>query len=151
MTLLMVRALRKITMKDYYVTLIWLQSCEQSGYETIPCKVRYDFAILRSFNNICPSRWTLQFDVWRNRVICFRSLAFSCTYFRQLSQLWVSQFFPSPFAKRETLNKNQKHKKKREEIGAGIKIRVCISSNYLSRQHKIYRIKKKHLFQFISA
>ena len=52
------------------------------------------------------------------------------------------RFFPYPFTKRETWNKNQKHNKRTGEIGAEIKIRVCISSNYSSRHHKIYRIKK---------
>ena len=105
------RSLRKI---------IWLQSCEQSSYETIPCKVRYDNLFVQM--NIAIRQ------VAESRDISCRSLAFRCTHFRKLSHSCGFEFtvFPSPFAKRETWNKNQIDYKWTGEIGAGIKIRVYI-------------------------
>ena len=76
--------------------IIGLQSCEQSSYETIPCKVRYDNLFVQM--NI-PIRHVLE-----SRDISCRSLAFRCTHFRKLSHSCGFEFtvFPSPFAKRET-------------------------------------------------
>ena len=41
----------KIIVKDCLVNLNWLQACEQLGYDAIPCKVWYGFAIFSC-------RWT---------------------------------------------------------------------------------------------
>ena len=71
----------------------------------------------------------------------------------------VFSCFPFPFTRRETQNKNQIHYNRRGEIAkndcifenlsAGIKIFVYISSNHLSRHHEIYR-KRKTCFNFRS-
>ena len=76
--------------------IIGLLSCEQSSYETIPCKVRYDNLFVQM--NI-PIR-----HVSESRDTSCRSLAFRCTHFRKLSHSCGFEFtvFPSPFAKRET-------------------------------------------------
>ena len=70
--------------------IIWLQSCEQSSYETIPCKVRYDNLFVQM--NIAIRH------VAESRDISCRSLAFRCTHF--VNFLTVvglnSQFFPLP-------------------------------------------------------
>ena len=72
-------------------------------------------------------KWTLQFGMWRSRVISLVDLSLSGVH-TFVNFLTVVGFtvFPSPFAKRETWNKKQIDYKWTGEIGAGIKIRVYI-------------------------
>ena len=98
--------------------IIWLQSCEQSSYEIIPCKVRYDHLFVQM---------NIAIIMWRSRVISLVDLSLSGVH-TFVNFLTVVGFtvFPFPFAKRETWNKNQIDYKWTGEIGAGIKIRVYI-------------------------
>ena len=122
-------------MKDNYVDLIWLQSCEQLGYEAILCKVRYDFAILipSSFraNEHCNSAC--------NGVVCFRSPFFQVYIFPGTFSVVVLMPDTLPWNKNQILYKRGEMARNEcifENLSAGIKILVYVStvSSNLSRQ-----------------
>ena len=98
--------------------IIWLQSCEQQVMKQFHVKLG---------TIIFSCKWTLQFGMWRSRVISLVDLSLSGVH-TFVNFLTVVGFtvFPSPFAKRETWNKNQIDYKWTGLIGAGIKIRVYI-------------------------
>ena len=126
--------------------IIWLQSCEQSSYETIPRKVRYDHLFVQ-----------MNIAIWHvaeSRDISCRSLAFRCTHFRKLSHSCGLEFtvFPSPFAKRETWNKNQIDYKWTGEIGFGNQD-SCLHIKLVDIYHvttKLTELKRNICFNFRS-